>query len=203
MFDRMVRGWRDVWGIGDFPFYYCQLAPYNYADNFGNGSYHSAYFREAQAKGMLTPNTGMAVLMDAESPDDIHPTKKKDAGERLALWALAKDFGLEKLRCRSLEYKTMTVEGRVAVLMFDMFSPDGQSFLTSYGKDIRHFTIADKDERFFPAVATIDRNMIYVFAPQVKEPVAVRYCWDDTSGAEIFSMDGHLPVSSFRTDMWE
>lgn len=92
MFDNMVHEWRNLWSVGEFPFYYCQIAPYNYG-----GGLNSGYIREAQAKGMLTPNTGMAVLMDSYSPDCIHPPKKKDAGERMAFWALAKTYGMDKI----------------------------------------------------------------------------------------------------------
>jgi sialate O-acetylesterase len=142
----------------------------------------------------------MAVLMDANSPDDIHPVKKKDAGERLAFWALAKTYGMAKIPYRSPEYKSMTVEGRLAIINFDMFGI--QNGLTSYGKDIRNFRIAGEDKRFHPATATLSGEKVYLFSPNVLKPVAVRYCWDDTSATELFSIVGNLPVSSFRTDTW-
>jgi sialate O-acetylesterase len=195
MFDKMVRAWRDIWGVGEFPFYYCQIAPYNYG-----GGLNSGYIREAQAKGMLTPNTGMAVLMDAESPYCIHPPKKKDAGERMALWALAKTYGLEKIHYRSPEVKSVNFEGRVAIIEFDLFG--SSSGLTTKGKDIRNFKVAGKDKRFHSATAALVRNKVYVFSPHVSEPVAVRYCFDNTSATELFTVEGNLPVSSFRTDEW-
>ncbi|GHU73406.1 9-O-acetylesterase [Bacteroidia bacterium] len=196
MFDLMVREWRNIWELGEFPFYYCQIAPCYY----GGGHPYSCYIREAQSKGMqTTPNTGMAVLMDANSPNDIHPTKKKDAGERMALWALAKTYGMDKIYYRSPEYKSLTVEGRLAIVSFDLF---GANSLTDFGKDLRNFTIAGKDKRFHVAKAVPSGNKVYLFSPNVSEPVAVRYCWDDTSATELFSIEGNLPVSSFRTDEW-
>ncbi|GAP73303.1 sialic acid-specific 9-O-acetylesterase [Candidatus Symbiothrix dinenymphae] len=196
MFDRMVREWRNVWGVGEFPFYYCQIAPFNYGGRHSN----SAYIREAQSKGLQTPNTGMAVLMDANSPHDIHPTNKKDAGERMALWALAKTYGWEKMHYRSPEYKSLTIDGRVAIVTLDAFgAPSG---LTTYDKDIRNFAIAGNDKRFHRATAVLAGDKVYLFSPNVQEPVAVRYCWDNTSPSEIFSRDGNLPISSFRTDEW-
>jgi sialate O-acetylesterase len=195
MFDKMVRAWRDIWGVGEFPFYYCQLAPYNYG-----GGLNSGYIREAQAKGMLTPNTGMAVLMDAESPYCIHPPKKKDAGERMALWALAKTYGLEKIHYRSPEVKSVNIEGRVVIVEFDLF---GSTIgLTTKGKELLNFKIAGKDKRFHNTKAALVGNKVYVFSPYVSEPVAVRYCFDDTSATELFTVEGNLPVSSFRTDEW-
>jgi sialate O-acetylesterase len=195
MFDRMVREWRDLWGVGEFPFYYCQIAPYRYGD-----SHNSAYLREAQAKGMTTtPNTGMAVLMDAESPDCIHPPKKKDAGERMVLWALAKTYGMEKMHYRSPEVKSFNVEGRVAIITFDH---TGSTGLTSYNRAISKFTIAGKNNHFHAAKAALAGNTVYIFSPYVAEPVAVRYCFDDMSATEIFTVEGNLPLSSFRTDDW-
>jgi sialate O-acetylesterase len=195
MFDNMVREWRNIWGVGEFPFYYCQIAPYNYG-----GGRNSGFIREAQAKGLETPNTGMAVLMDANSPACIHPPKKKDAGERMALWALAKTYGFEKTHYRSPEVKSVEMEGRVAIITFDLF---GSSIgLISYDKEIRNFQIAGSDKRFHAAKAALSGNKIFVFSPNVAKPEAVRYCFDDTSATEIFTVEGNLPVSSFRTDNW-
>ena len=206
MFEAMVCEWRHLWGVGEFPLYYCQIAPYNYV-----GGINSAYIREAQAKGMTTtPNTGMAVLMDAESVDCIHPPKKRDAGERLALWALAETYGMDKMHYRSPILKSFETEGRLVVLTFDMDETPGLATgreilnpgLTSYGKEILNFRIAGKDKQFYPAKAAYLGNKVFVFSPLVLEPVAVRYCFDDTSATELFTVEGNLPVSSFRTDDW-
>jgi sialate O-acetylesterase len=193
MFDKMVREWRHLWGEGEFPFYYCQIAPFKY-----DSGLNSAYIREAQLKGMTTtPNTGMAVLMDANSPKGIHPAKKKDAGERLALWALAKTYGMD-IPCRSPEMKSLDREGRLAIITFD-YTGAG---LTAPNKELKNFEIAGPDQSFHPATATLWDNKVYLFSPEVSEPVAVRYCWNDTSATELFSIEGNLPVSSFRTDEW-
>ena len=195
MFDAMVREWRNLWGVGEFPFYYCQIAPYYYG-----GGINSGFIREAQAKGMVTtPNTGMAVLMDANSVYSIHPPKKRDAGERMALWALARTYGMDGMHYRSPEMKSFSIEGRVAVITFDISGGPG---LTTYGKEILNFQIAGSDKRFYPAKAAYSGNRVYVFSPAVATPVAVRYCWDDTSATELFTVEGNLPVSSFRTDDW-
>ena len=194
MFDHMVREWRNLWNIGEFPFYYCQVAPYNYGDHI-----NSAYLREAQAKGMQIPNTGMAVLTDANSPYIIHPPKKKDAGERMALWALANTYGMKKMHFRSPEVKSLEIDGRVAIVTFDYTGING---LTSHGQEIKKFMVAGADKRFFPAKAALTTSKVYLFSPYVPQPVAVRYCFDDSSSTEIFTVEGNLPLSSFRTDNW-
>jgi sialate O-acetylesterase len=195
LFAAMLESWRKLWGQGDFPFYFCQIAPYR-----AGGKYHLGYLREAQAKGLQLPNTGMAVLMDANSPDCIHPPKKKDVGERLALWALAKTYGMDKVHHRSPELKSVTPDGRVLVLTFDMFG--SATGLTSYGKDIRNFQIAGANKRWYPATAALYDDKIYLLSPQVPKPIAARYCFDDASPAEVFTVEGGLPLASFRTDDW-
>jgi sialate O-acetylesterase len=117
----------------------------------------------------------------------------------MALWALAKTYGMDKMQYRSPEPKSLEIEGRVAVVTFDMNTDPG---LTTYGKEILNFVIAGKDKRFYPAKASYLNNKVYVFSQYVAEPVAVRYCWDDISATELFTVEGNLPVSSFRTDDW-
>ena len=142
----------------------------------------------------------MAVLMDSYSPGSIHPPKKKLAGDRLAFWALAKTYGMDKIHYRSPEVQSVTMEGRVAVLTMDIPSNPG---LTTYGKELLQFQIAGGDKRFHPAKAAISGNRIFVFSPNVEKPVAVRYCFNDTEATEIFTVEGNLPLASFRTDDWQ
>ena len=195
LFDKMVREWREIWEVGEFPFYYCQIAPCIYSDGLNSG-----FLREAQAKGMVTtPNTGMAVLMDSESQRSIHPSKKNLAGERMALWALAQTYEMEKIHYRSPEMKSLEIEGRVVIITFDYTGATG---LTTKGKEITKFQIAGADKNFYPAKAMLSGNSVFLFSSSVKEPVAVRYCFDDASDTEIFTVEGNLPLSSFRTDSW-
>jgi sialate O-acetylesterase len=195
LFDAMVRDFRRRW-TGDFPVYYCQIAPFHYYD----GDLNTAFLREAQGKCMLqTSETGMAVLMDAASPECIHPAKKKDAGDRLAFWALAKTYDIQGIRYRSPEYKSMTTNGDVAIITFEMYGSLG---LTSHGKELRNFQVAGKSRWFAPAKAVLLGNRVFLYAPDVAEPIAVRYCFDDASEAELFTIDANLPISSFRTDDW-
>jgi sialate O-acetylesterase len=195
MFDAMICEWRNLWGVGEFPFYYCQIAPFNYNDNR-----NTAYLREAQQKVMTTtPNTGMAVLMDVGNFHSIHPPQKREAGERMALWALAETYGMDKMHYRSPEPKSLEIEGRVAILTFNI---DANPGLTTHGEEIKNFRIAGNNRQFVPAKAAYVGNRVYLFSPSVSQPVAVRYCWDNTSASELFTVEGNLPVSSFRTDDW-
>lgn len=112
----MVEGWRKDWKQGDFPFYYCQIAPYDYSLIQWEGS---QYLREQQAKAesMIT-NARMAVLMDAGLKYGIHPRKKRQAGERLALLALANTYDVKGLPDFAV-YKEVTFQNDTAVISFD------------------------------------------------------------------------------------
>lgn len=191
----LVQNWRDEWGIGDFPFYYVQIAPFDY----GTSGLNSAYLREAQLKAADDiPNMGMACIMDAGEKSCIHPAMKKESGDRLAYLALAKTYGQSGFAWSGPVLKEMVVEGPVVKLTFD----HAKNGLTTFGKELVNFKIAGENKRFFPATATITSKGITLFSPQVENPVAVRYAFDDFVVGELFNTEG-LPASSFRTDDWE
>jgi sialate O-acetylesterase len=191
----LIENWRREWGIGDFPFYYAQIAPYDY----GTGGINSAFLREAQLKASTAvANTGMACLMDTGERNCIHPADKEAAGERLALLALANAYGLKGFEYSGPVLKDMTVEGSLVKLTFD----HAQNGLTAYGKELINFKIAGENKVFTPAKAVITNTGITLFSPNVAKPVAVRYAFDDFVVGELFNTEG-LPASSFRTDNWE
>lgn len=77
----MVEGWREEWKQGEFPFYYCQIAPYDYSLIDWKDS---QYLREQQAKAeTMINNARMAVLMDAGLEYGIHPRKKRQQASGL------------------------------------------------------------------------------------------------------------------------
>jgi len=198
----MVAKWRSVWGQGEFPFYYCQIAPYDYAQlppyNKG-GKYNSAFLRDAQRLDAdKIPNSGMAVLMDIGQQGTIHPFHKEEGGTRLAYLALVKSYGIKGFSGVSPSYESMGVKGNVANIKFK----DCPNGLTSYLKELTTFEVSGADKHFYPAKATISGSSVNVSSDQVKEPVAVRYAFRDFVVGELFGTDG-LPVSSFRTDDWD
>lgn len=189
----MIKNWRDDWNQGDFPFYYVQIAPYNYNNNI-----NSALIREAQFLAMDITNTGMAVTMDIGNPNNIHPTNKKDVGYRLALWALAKDYGFTNMIYSGPIYKKMEIEKNKIVLYFNC----NKGLKTRNNKTLTNFEIAGNDKKFYPAIAKIIDDKIVVSYEKVKKPVAVRYGWSDISEPNLCNQ-ANLPASSFRTDEWK
>lgn len=191
----LADNWRSVWEIGVFPFYYVQIAPFDY----GPTGLNSAFLREAQLKAVKDgTNMGMACIMDTGEKDNIHPANKKAAGDRLAYLALAKTYGIKGFACEGPALKEMTVEGSMVKLTFDN-APNG---LTSFGKELSNFEIAGTNKRFYPAMAFITNSGVTLFSPVVNEPVAVRYAFKDFVMGDLFNIEG-LPASSFRTDDWE
>ena len=190
----MVEGWRSDWKQGNFPFYYCQIAPYDYSLI---GWENSQYLREQQAKAeSMIDNARMAVLMDAGLEYGIHPRKKRQAGERLALLALSNTYEQKGLPDFAT-YKEVTFQNDTAVVSFDR-SKEWVYF--EHGPKSQNFEIAGADKVFYPAEAWVSRNRVYVHSDKVKAPVAVRYAFRDWVEGDL--MHDGLPVSSFRTDDW-
>jgi sialate O-acetylesterase len=192
LFPAMITTWREDWGVGDFPFYFAQIAPYKYR---GVDLSDSAELREAQMMTLTLKNTGMAVTMDIGNVTNIHPTNKHDVAKRLSLWAFSKDYGFKDIVYSGPLYKKMKVEGNKIRLMFDHV---GSGLVL---KDDKGFKIAAADEKFVDAKAVVDGDTIVVSSDQVANPVAVRYAFTNGSEASLFNKE-QLPASSFRTDTW-
>ncbi len=192
LFSTMIKSWRKAWNIGDFPFYYVQIAPFGYR----NGNNSSAYLREAQLKTLSIPNTGMAVTMDIGDVGNIHPKDKPSVGKRLSLWALNKTYGIKEVSVYSGPiYKNMKVEGNKIRVNFDY----AEKGLMAKNNTLRGFTIAGDDMNFVPAEAVIEGSTLVVSAKTINKPKAVRYAFTDTTMGTLFNSEG-LPASSFRTD---
>lgn len=193
LFTGMIDAWRQQWNK-NFPFYFVQIAPFTYGfKNVG------ALLRETQTKAANHPNTGMVVITDL-IPDttNIHPTLKKEVSKRLSDLALNKTYGYTAIPCQSPIYTTHTIEkGKVKV----EFS-NAQNGLISKGSEISSFEIAGSDKVFLPAQAKIEGNSVLVYNKSMKNPVAVRFAFNNTAIPNLFNKEG-LPVNLFRTDNWE
>ena len=194
MMKGLIQGWRSVWGQGEFPFLFVQLAPFKY----GAAPTALPEIWEAQTATLSFPNTGMAVVTDIANTADIHPRNKQDVGKRLALWALAKTYGKDDLVYSGPLYESMAIEGGRIRLKFQHV---GGGLKSRDGKPLDWFSIAGEDKKFVPAAATIDGDSIVVESPQVAAPVAVRFGWHQLAEPNLSNQAG-LPASPFRTDRW-
>lgn len=181
----MIADWRQVWG-NEMPFLFVQLAPYR--------NTHPA-FREAQHRiWQKTPRTAMAVTTDVGDAGNIHPTRKRPVGDRLALAARALSYG-DKVEYSGPVFSGMSIENSRAVISFEHLGGG----LMAKGDTLKGFTLAGADGKFIPAEAVIKGATVVVTADKIAAPVAVRYAWAFVPDVNLFNREG-LPAAPFRTD---
>ncbi len=188
----MVKCWRGRWEQGDFPFYFVQIAPFKYMEDFFPAA---AYLREAQQRTLSVPRSGMAVTMDMGDIRDIHPKNKQDVGLRLALLALHDTYGMKEKACSGPIFNGWKAEGSDALIGFD-HADEG---LMVKGDRLRSFTMAGSDGVFHEADARIEGNRVRLRSPRVPDPVHIRFAFADTAAVNLFNLAG-LPAAPFRTD---
>ncbi|MBS2211997.1 hypothetical protein KEM09_11310 [Carboxylicivirga mesophila] len=197
----MVQDWRSRWELGDFPFYYVQIAPFMYGkDNeVFQSTENSAFIREAQLQCLdLIPNSGIAVTMDIGDDHCIHPPKKKEVADRLLFNALHHTYGYQTVDYSGPVFSNQIAENGGLLLEFK------QAELGVFAYDeLAGFEIAGEDKVFHPAKASIvKRKQVFVMSDSVPHPVAVRYAWRNWVNGTLFDSN-LLPASSFRTDDWD
>ncbi|SFS68400.1 sialate O-acetylesterase [Zhouia amylolytica] len=193
-FPLLIETWRDAWKK-DFPFYFVQIAPFKYGDSKTNRE--AAFVRDAQLNTLKTvSNTGMAITNDIGDLTNIHPTNKQDVGKRLALWALAKTYGVKGIDYSGPLYSDYEIYRNKILVSFDHVEK-----LMTKQRHISCFEIAGEDKVFYPAKAKIKGNKVQVWAKEVPNPVAVRFGFTNEALPSLFDESG-LPASAFRTDNW-
>ncbi len=193
LFPAMIADWRNLWGQGDFPFYYVQIAPFHYS---GDPEHQAARLREAQRLTLRTPNTGMAVTMDIGNPSDIHPKNKLDVGKRLAFWALARTYERPMDTWSGPLFRQLEIERGELRLHFDQTGGGLQA-----EGPLSHFEIAGADGNWMAAEARIDDDTVVVSAVGCPDPQAARYGWGADDMPNLKNAEG-LPASSFSTEDW-
>ena len=188
----LIGGWRTVFKQDDLSFYYVQLAPFKRA-----GDFIMPEMWEAQTAALQIPYTGMAVTNDiTANVSDIHPINKRDVGKRLALWALAKNYGQSEIVYSGPLYKSVEIRAGKIEISFDHV---GSGLKTRDGNPPDLFEIAGSDKVFYAASAKIVGDKVLVWSEKVGEPTAVRFAWSEIAEPNLMNKDG-LPASSFRID---
>jgi len=212
----LFTGLRKAWKQGDFPVYFVQLPNFSGQPNgIELGDENFSGTRLAQFKALKSiPNTGMAVTIDTSDTGDLHPNNKRDAGDRLAQWALVKDYGRKDLICSGPLYKGMKIEGAKIRILFDSIGK-GLIIGKKHGEEPMQevpteklgcfaLAIADpsnpKGLKWSWADAVIDGETVVISSPDIQNPVAARYaCICNPTGNKLYNKNG-LPASPFRTD---
>lgn len=188
IFPTLVESWRSAWN-DDFPFYYVQLS------SMAIGRETWGHFRDSQRRLMYEiPNSGMAVSSDLGDSTDVHPREKKQIGERLARWALNKTYGFSDITPSGPLFHDFFVEDETAYISFEF----AEGLMSSDGKPLRSFEVAEFPGLFFPATAVIEGNVVKVESTRVRTPKYVRYGWSSYSDGNLINSEG-LPASTFST----
>ncbi|MDA7534649.1 sialate O-acetylesterase [Verrucomicrobia bacterium] len=195
-FDKMqalIQSWRNVFLRPDAPFYFVQIAPYRYGGDMVE--YTLPELWEAQTAAMDIPHTGMAVISDIGHVNWLHPSNKQGVGKRLALWALAKDYGQDDLVYSGPLYKSMAIEGSKIRLSFNY---TGSGLVSRDAKPLDWFEIAGEDGKFVKAQALIDGHTVVVSSDAIVKPTAARFAWHQVAVPNLMNKEG-LPAGPFRT----
>jgi len=192
LFTGFIEGWRNAFQ-NNFPIYYVQIAPWN-----GYEGIKSAYLREQQEIALKLTGTGMISVSDlVDDVANIHPGKKRKAGERLANMALKEQYKKFEIQPYSPHFSQLTIKGKKAFVSVTSIGK-----LKSNNQKIANFQLAGSDKKFYPASASIEKDgSIQLTSVNVKIPVAVRYCFTNDAISNLFDSN-NLPLLPFRTDNW-
>ncbi|GGD27294.1 sialate O-acetylesterase [Hyunsoonleella pacifica] len=196
----LISSWRLQWKNDKLPFYFVQIAPYNYKKHKKGTSLRPNLIREAQLQtAQEIKNTGLVVTTDAGDCSDIHPSKKEIVAKRLSNWALANQYNFKKIAFKSAELKSYEITNSEVNLYFQFYKKD--KFINT--KNVKGFAIAGADKIFYPANVVFHKNgkQITLSSQNVKTPVAIRYGFEACYESNLKTKSG-LPISVFRTDNW-
>ncbi|MDT0645087.1 sialate O-acetylesterase [Zunongwangia sp. F260] len=190
LFSTLIKSWRDEWET-EFPFYYAQIAPYDYGDN-----YSGVEIRDAQRRVRKLPKTGMVMTSDIGNIKDIHPRNKLDVGLRFARLALADHYGKEIDGAYAPQFEKAEKDGSKVRIYFE----HAEELHFDKSNKESQFELAGENGNFHPAIAKISDNVIILRSGKVKEPKKVRFSWGSTSTSNVLNEAG-LPASSFRAEL--
>jgi len=202
----LIERWRRGFENPELEFYIVQLAGWLRPESKPRES-AIAELRESQLRvHREDPHSGLAVIIDTTEKGALHPPNKQLPGERLALWALARETGSD-IEPSGPQFESQRVEGNRVVLSFSHIGAglmvgrrSGAVAVAAVQEPLVSFAIAGDDRTFVWAEAEIRGDEVVVWSDAVPAPLVVRYAWaDNPAGSNLYNRDG-LPASPFRTD---
>lgn len=197
LYKKLFAAWvdqnRKLFRNPELPIYYVQIAPYK---SSGKDDINLPLFREAQMESMKEiKNIGMAFTTDIGDEIFIHSPHKKQVGERLAYWALAKTYNIEGFPYSGPIYNSYELKDNKLTIKFD----HAETGLNPENVNITGFEIAGEDGNFVKAEAKIinGSSSIIVWNDQIKSPKEVRYCFRNYTTGNLTNNAG-IPASAFR-----
>ncbi len=185
LFPVMIEAWRSRFEAPDLPFLFVQIAPFEYEGDSGQ----TAQLRESQRRSLRLPRTAMVVTADVGDPADIHPRKKREVGERLALAAQHVAYGSPDPTLLSPVAVSAAWSGDRLHVTFS----GAEGGLTGQPRagDVE---VRIGEQGWAAVPARVEGSVLVIEAPS--GTAAVRYLWDDACEATVFNRRG-LPVSPF------
>lgn len=193
----MAELWRKDIGRGDIPFFIVELPPYDYYDGpYGLQDEHGPLVREQQFMAhQRIPNSAIIGTNDLVYPYEqkqVHPSRKREIGERLCYMALNKVYGYPTIPALNPSFKSAELRDGKVMVQFD------NSMLGFLGADeIIGFELAGGGGHFHAAEAEVSRFGVIVHCDLVPNPVEIRYCFKDFQIGTLIGGNG-LPVIPFR-----
>lgn len=183
----LISDYRKAWKQPDMPFYWVQLS------SIDTANYQSRYwpqFRDEQRKLLNEiKNGGMAVCSDIGFRNNVHPTNKKDVGERLARWALNKTYNEAVVPSGPL-VSDAKYDDKKVIVSFQY----GKDLQTADGKALRGFSFDGKSD----VEAVIQNNVVVIYTNE--KPALVFYGWKPYTDANLVNAE-MLPASTFKVDV--
>jgi sialate O-acetylesterase len=188
----LVEGWRSVWGIADLPYYYIQIAPYQYGTEPPQ-VLPEFWLAQAEVEKQL-PHTGMVVVSDIGNLQDIHPKNKQDVGRRLANMALARTYGQSGIVDHGPVYQSHQTKGDKLIITFDQV---GSGLASRDGQPLTRFEIGSQTQPWTEAQAKITGpDTIELQAEGISQPVVARFAFDKLATPNLMNKEG-LPAQTF------
>lgn len=191
----MIGDWRKLWGCGDFPFLFVQLAPFQVPATQPEES-DWARLREAQRQVAATvPKTAMVVITDL-GDEDIHPLRKQPVGERLGLAARHLVYG-EAIEWSGPQLESVEVREDGLLVRFSHVG----SGLLCQGEQLTDFSLAPAYGKFkWAEAAIVSPNTVFVRCPEIKQPKRLRFGWSVYPRVNLVN-SFELPASPFEASL--
>ena len=213
----LVTDLRERFGNPELRFYAAQLPNFTSKNSNPNVTGNWVDVRAGQTSAMTMPGVAQAIIIDVGEANDIHPMDKEPVGERLAAIALRNDYGKKDLPCYSPEAVKAERSGSAVKVTFKytdgglaaktlpktywLIYRDGKKkdlVRNSPAAQVEGFAVSGADGKWYWAdKADIKGNSVVVSSAKVKEPVAVRYAWQNNPTCNLYNGAG-FPAAPFE-----
>lgn len=185
-FPLLIKSWQEKWGM-DFPFYYVQLSGINRPS--------WPYFRAMQTQVQhQVSKTYMAVSSDLGDSLDVHPIRKKEIGQRLALQALQHSYGKKVVADGPIPGKAVLKDHTIEISFVA-----GSPLAVKDAQPLQGFDVVLEKGIILPISAKLMNNKVELQLPKEIKPEKVRivrYSYAPFSRANLINQHG-LPASTF------